>query len=169
VAIYCDGACDPNPGKAGTGIAVYKNSELNQLWYGLYNPTGTNNTAELLGLHHSLLLAKDEIENGQSVTIYCDSKYSIDCVTLWAIGWETRGWKKKGGEIKNLDIIKPAHALYKDIADSVQVKHVKGHAGVEGNELADRMSVIAIKQQEADLCQYTESLSISEILSMARG
>ena len=46
---------------------------------------------------------------------------------------------------------------------------MKGHAGVEGNELADRMSVVAIEQQEPDLRQYTESLSIPEILSMARG
>lgn len=169
VAIYCDGACDPNPGKAGTGIAVYKNEELDQLWYGLYNPTGTNNTAELLGLYHSLLLANSQVENGRSVTVYCDSKYSIDCVTKWAIGWKAKGWKKKGGEIKNLDIIKTAHSLYMDIAKKIQVKHVKGHAGVEGNELADRMSVVAIELQEPELHQYTESLSIPEILAMTRG
>ena len=169
VAIYCDGACDPNPGKAGTGIAIYENNKLSQLWYGLYNPAGTNNTAELLGLHHSLMFAKEHIEHGHSVTIYCDSKYSIDCITKWAISWQANGWKKKNGEIKNLDIIKPAHALYTAIANDVQVKHVKGHAGVEGNELADRMSVVAIELRETDLAQYTETLSIAEILSMVRG
>ncbi len=169
VDIYCDGACDPNPGKSGTGIAIYKKQQLNQLWYGLHNRSGTNNTAELLGLYHSLMFAKAAAEDGQSVTVHCDSKYSIDCVTTWACGWKAKGWKKKGGEIKNLDIIKPAHALYLEIADKVQVQHVKGHAGIEGNELADRMSVIAIERQEAELSQYTESLSIPDILLMARG
>jgi len=169
VDIFCDGACDPNPGKAGTGIAIYKKQHLDQLWYGLHNPSGTNNTAELLGLYHSLMFAQAVAETGQSVTIHCDSKYSIDCITTWACGWKAKGWKKKGGEIKNLDIIKPAHALYMDIANKIQVQHVKGHAGIEGNELADRMSVIAIERQEAELRQYTESLSISDILSMARG
>lgn len=169
VAIYCDGACDPNPGKAGTGIAIYKNDVLEQLWYGLHNPVGTNNTAELLGLYHSLMMAKKAIDDGLSVTIHCDSTYAIECVTKWAAGWKAKGWKKPKGEIKNLDIIIPAHAFFLEIADHVQVKHVSAHTGIEGNELADRMSVIAIEQREAELVQYTETLSISEILSMARG
>ncbi len=38
ISIFCDGACDPNPGKDGTGIAIYKKDQVNQLWYGLYNP-----------------------------------------------------------------------------------------------------------------------------------
>ena len=27
VVIYCDGGCDPNPGKAGSGVAVYQNDQ----------------------------------------------------------------------------------------------------------------------------------------------
>ena len=169
ISIFCDGACDPNPGKAGTGIAIYHKDKLEHLWYGLYNPAGTNNTAELLGLHHSLIFAQSAVEKGQSVTIYCDSKYSIDCVTKWANGWNAKGWKKANGEIKNLDIIKPAHALYLEIAKKINIAHVKGHAGVEGNELADRMSVVAIEQREIDLCRYEDSASITELLAMARG
>ena len=169
VNIFCDGACDPNPGKAGSGIAIYHKDKLDQLWYGLYNPAGTNNTAELLGLHHSLMFAQTAVEAGQSVTIYCDSKYSIDCVTKWAIGWKAKGWKKANGEIKNLDIIKPAHALYLEIAKKIKVAHVKGNAGVEGNELADRMSVVAVEKRETDLCRYEDSASVTELLAMARG
>lgn len=48
VEIYCDGACEPNPGESGSGIAVYRQGELSELWYGLYDANGTNNTAELL-------------------------------------------------------------------------------------------------------------------------
>ena len=48
--IYCDGACSPNPGKSGTGMAVYQQQQLIELWYGLYEPMGTNNTAELNGM-----------------------------------------------------------------------------------------------------------------------
>ncbi len=169
VSIFCDGACDPNPGKAGTGIAIYHKDKLDQLWYGLYNPAGTNNTAELLGLLHSLMFAQQAVDKGQSVTIYCDSKYSIDCVTKWAIGWKAKGWKKANGDIKNLDIIKPAHALYLEIAKKIKVAHVKGHAGVEGNELADRMSVVAVDKKETDLCRYEDFASINELLAMARG
>ena len=169
VDIFCDGACDPNPGKAGTGIATYKKGKLDQLWYGLYNPSGTNNTAELLGLHHSLLIAKAVTESGDSVTIHCDSIYAINCITKWANGWKAKGWTRKGGEIKNLDIIKPAHALYLTIADRIEVQHVSAHIGIEGNELADRMSVVAIERREVELCRYSESESVEEILALERG
>src|SRR5688500_13788734 len=49
--IYCDGACDPNPGHAGSGIAVYRNRHVTELWFGLHHPNGTNNTAELNALY----------------------------------------------------------------------------------------------------------------------
>ena len=56
--IFCDGACEPNPGKAGSGMAVYRAGELASLWYGAYNPAGTNNTAELNALLQALMLAR---------------------------------------------------------------------------------------------------------------
>jgi ribonuclease HI len=34
VSIYCDGACEPNPGNAGSGVVVYRDGELSELWYG---------------------------------------------------------------------------------------------------------------------------------------
>lgn len=169
VVIFCDGACDPNPGKSGTGIAVYKHKILDQLWYGLYNPTGTNNTAELLGLFHSLLIAKEAVLRDESVIIHCDSKYSIDCITKWAFSWKAKNWTKKGGEIKNLDIIKAAHAAYLEIADNIQVQHIKAHIGIEGNELADRMSVVAIERREEELCLFTDTESIPALLARNRG
>ena len=129
VVIYCDGGCDPNPGKAGSGVAVYQNDQLIQLWYGVYNPNGTNNTAELNALFYSLQLAQHATKQGLSAQILCDSMYSIQCIRDWAEGWEKNGWKKKTGEIKNLEIIKLAYALYNEIKDTVLLSHVKAHAG----------------------------------------
>jgi len=169
VMLFTDGGCDPNPGKAGSGMAVYRHAELAELWYGLYNPMGTNNTAELNALHQALMLAQIESDKGQSVTIFCDSKYSIQCVTQWAINWEKKGWKKAGGEIKNLELIKAMFALHQQLKDKIQVLHVNGHVGVEGNELADRMSILAIAQKDTDFCRYPEPLDIPAILSMRAG
>ncbi|MGF1754484.1 ribonuclease H family protein [Vibrio makurazakiensis] len=169
VKIFTDGACEPNPGEAGTGLAVYKHDELSELWYGLYQAMGTNNTAELQGLSQALLLAKQHLSSGLSVGIFCDSKYSIDCVTKWAIGWEKKGWTKAGGEIKNLDIIKPAYALYQEISAKITIHHVNGHVGIEGNELADRMSIVAIKTKDVNLSLYNDTSDISEILALRTG
>ena len=169
VTIYCDGGCTPNPGKAGSGVAVYRNGRVNELWYGLYETMGTNNTAELGALHQSLLIAQKEIHNGNKVQIKCDSMYSIDCIKKWAISWEKKGWTKKGGEIKNLEIIKIAYALYNEIKKDVDLSHIKAHAGYEGNELADRMTMFAIQETSKEFVKYSQEINVEEILKMRAG
>ncbi|MEL0608286.1 ribonuclease H family protein [Vibrio echinoideorum] len=169
IKIFTDGGCEPNPGEAGTGLAVYLNNDLTELWYGLYQPMGTNNTAELQGLKQAFIIAKEKLQAGLSVAIYSDSKYSIDCITKWAMGWEKKGWTKSGGEIKNLDIIKPAYAMYQELASQITIHHVNGHVGIEGNELADRMSIVAIASKEQDLNRYTETDDLTEILALRAG
>ena len=169
VKIFTDGGCDPNPGKAGSGLALYRNNTVSELWYGLFNPMGTNNTAELNALHQALLMAEKELNNGQSVAIFCDSKYSIQCVTQWAVGWQKKGWKKAGGEIKNLELIKEMFALHQQLKDKIQVLHVNGHVGVEGNELADRMSILAIDEKDLSFVRYNKAIDLTEILSMRQG
>jgi len=169
VTIYCDGGCTPNPGKAGSGVAVYRNEALFELWYGLYEEMGTNNTAELGALYESLCIAQEEARNGNKVTIKCDSMYAINCIKTWAISWEKKGWTKKGGEIKNLDIIKKAYFLYNEIKKDVKLLHIKAHAGFEGNELADRMTMYAIQEQSEAFVKYTEKIDVEKILKMRAG
>ena len=169
VTIYCDGGCTPNPGKAGSGVALYRNGKVSELWYGRYETMGTNNTAELGALYESLLLAKRERVNGNSVEIKCDSMYSINCIKTWAISWEKKGWTKKGGEIKNLDIIKLSYALYNTIKKDVPLTHIKAHAGFEGNELADRMTMYAIQERSEEFVKYSVPIDITSILKMRAG
>lgn len=169
VKIFTDGASEPNPGEAGSGIAIYQNNTLTELWYGIYQEMGTNNTAELNGLYQALLIAKDKINQNLSVGIFCDSMYSIQCITQWAAGWKKKGWVKAGGEIKNLDLIKMMYSLYQELEKSIEIHHVNGHVGIEGNELADRMSIIAIESKEQDLSLYRETMDIAEILASRRG
>ena len=167
--IYTDGGCEPNPGEAGSGMAVYRDGKISELWYGLYNPRGTNNTAELNALFQALVFAGEELKAKRSVVILCDSKYSIQCVSQWAAGWKKKGWKKAGGEIKNLELIQEMFALYETIKDRVQLLHVNGHVGVEGNELADRMSIMAIAEKNIDFDRYTRSIDLKEILALRAG
>jgi ribonuclease HI len=167
--IYCDGACEPNPGNAGSGIVVYRDGVPVELWYGLYNPHGTNNTAELNALHHALLMAEQAILTGEEPQILCDSRYAISCVTVWAEGWEKKGWRKAGGEIKNLEIIQESYALYQRIQSQVQVVHVSAHVGTEGNELADRMAMYAVQSREKELRRYPGPINVADVLRMRAG
>lgn len=167
--IFTDGGCEPNPGEAGSGVTVYREEHISELWYGLYNPKGTNNTAELNALFQAMMMAKDELKQNRSVVIFCDSKYSIQCVTQWAAGWEKKGWKKAGGEIKNLSLIQEMFALYQTLKSKIQILHVNGHVGVEGNELADRMSILAIEKQDPDFVRYQEDIDIETLLAKRSG
>jgi len=169
VRIYCDGACEPNPGHAGSGIVVYRAGELAELWYGLYNPVGTNNTAELNALYHALRMAEAEINGGNIVEVCSDSAYSINCVGSWAPTWEKKGWKKAGGEIKNLEIIQDCYAIYRRIEKKLTLTHVAAHIGTEGNELADRMAMLAVQRKEKKLRLYRETMDIPTLLKMRAG
>jgi len=169
VVIYTDGGCEPNPGKAGSGMAIYRKGELAELWFGLYNPNGTNNTAELNALHQALIVAKKVIAAGETVQIMSDSQYSIKCVCEWAYGWKAKNWTRKTGEIANLEIIKQAHELYDAMKADLVLQHVAAHIGIEGNELADRMSIHAIDQKHKSFSQYPAPMDISKILWLRTG
>jgi ribonuclease HI len=167
--IFCDGACEPNPGKAGSGMAVYRAGELANLWYGAYNPAGTNNTAELQALLQALILARTEIQDDKSVQVRSDSSYGLNAVTKWAAGWKKRGWRKAEGEIKNLEVIQELYALYQEIEDDVKLEHVSAHVGIEGNELADRMAMFAVEQRQVNWREYDAPLDIDKLLRMRAG
>jgi len=170
INIYCDGACSPNPGQSGTGVAVYHQSEIKELWYGLYEPNGTNNTAELNGMLEAFKLAKSYIKSGKSVQVLSDSKYSIDSITKWAAGWQKKGWKKADGQpIKNPELVQACFKLYQEIKNNVTITHVKGHANIQGNELSDRMAVFARMNREVGFKKFEGIINIKEILAMASG
>ena len=164
IKIYCDGACSGNPGNAGSGLAIYSNKKNPVLLHGAYEEYGTNNIAELNALYQALIIAR-QTNSTNIITIYSDSKYSIDCITTWAYSWKKNGWSKKGGEIKNLELIKEAHNLYETLKNKIEIFHVKGHSGVEGNELADRMAVYTIKAKNKDFAFYSYA-KIEDVLSL---
>ena len=123
--IFTDGSASPNPGPGG--FAVIENGEPIAL--GAENPS-TNIRMEGLALKKAF-----EILEGEEAEILTDSEFWVNVLMKWAPAWEKNGWKKKNGEIKNLDIVKPLFELYKN--SKVKLKWLKGHAGHEFNEMAD--------------------------------
>ena len=81
------------------------------------------------------MIAAIEYAAGEELEIHSDSEFWINVVTKWAPGWAAKGWKKKTGEIKNLDIVKRLYQLTQE--NPVEFVWVRGHAGTEMNELAD--------------------------------
>ena len=61
------------------------------------------------------------------------------------------------------------YECYLQIPSSLSIIHVKGHAGVEGNELADRMCFIAMQNKVKDLVKYEGDETIKELLALNSG
>ncbi len=154
IAIFCDGAC-PGNGKrsavAGWAWAAWPGGVARgePAYSGSGKPPGlaTNQRAELTALWSALQWARGQTD---PAVIHTDSMYAINCTQTWGPGWKRRGWKREGGEIQNLDIIRPLVELW--AAEAVprgwRLQHVRGHQTGSspeawGNNWVDRAAVAA--------------------------
>lgn len=87
------------------------------------------------------MIAAMKYAGTEGCEIHSDSEFWINVLTKWAPGWQARGWRKARGEIQNLDIVKELYGLY--LQYPVKLVWVRGHVGVEANELADRWANLA--------------------------
>lgn len=127
IVYYTDGSASPNPGPGG--FAVIRDNKP-YIVGGEATDITTNIRMEGLAIKTAI-----EDAAGEECEIFTDSEFWINVITKWAAGWEAKGWRKKGGEIKNLDIVREVYPLYK--SSRAILTWVRGHEGDEGNELAD--------------------------------
>ncbi len=133
--IFTDGSCSPNPGPGGWSCIGVENGVLTWKEHGGEIMT-TNNRMELLGVIAALRRIP-EGASGKVVDIYSDSDLCVKTLTLWAPGWERKGWVKGDGNApSNLDLVKEAFKLYKD-RPSARLTWIKAHDGSTWNEFAD--------------------------------
>lgn len=156
IHIFCDGACEPNPGSGGWGVVVYKDGrEIAALSGGLAETT--NNAMELTGMLEAIRWLIDHFMKDQAATIWCDSMYVVNGCNDWRHKWKRNGWSKKGpnspkredAEVKNLDLWKAIdEALNR--CSGLTIAWVKGHVGIAGNERADELSLLGRQSEIPD-------------------
>lgn len=127
VSIYTDGASSGNPGPSGIGVFLkYKNHEKS---ISRHIGNSTNNIAELEAIRVGLGEVK---KKDLPVRVFTDSSYAYGLLTL---NWKAHKNRRLVGAIRN---------LMADFSNLTIVK-VKGHSGIHGNELADRLAVKAVE------------------------
>lgn len=133
VAIYADGACSGNPGPGGWGVLLQAGGREKELSGG--EPLTTNNRMELTAAIQALRALKRPSE----VDLYTDSMYVRQGITEWLPRWKANGWRTADRKpVKNQDLWQ---ALDDAMRPHVVRWHwVRGHAGNEGNERADRLA-----------------------------
>ena len=123
---FTDGSASPNPGPGGYSVIEHGKPVA------LGSEDGDTTNIRMEG---KAILAALKDADGEKAEIFTDSEFWINVITKWAPGWEAKGWKKKGGEIKNLDIVQEVYPLYQK--SDATLTWVRGHEGDEGNEMAD--------------------------------
>lgn len=139
IEIFTDGSALAKKGhvdyqKGGCAAIFYSNGEeIKRFSRGFY-PTKIGRM-ELM----AVLLALKLLSKGQEAIIFSDSMYAVNCFNKkWLEGWEMQNWPDR---IKNKDLLKDILEEYRKFRKgNIRLKHVKGHIGIEGNELADKLS-----------------------------
>ena len=134
LGVFTDGSSIPNPGPGGWGAVWVEGGEVVAQRHG-HDPDTTNNRMELTALIEAFKMLPEDA----AITIFTDSRLCVDTITKWAPGWEKKGWKKKSGPIKNLELVQELLALYRAHPDCA-LEWIAAHSGNRWNEYADSLA-----------------------------
>jgi len=143
--VFTDGAC-PNNGKRNANAAwgallVSDNGYIVLDRFSGAIPLSesqTNQRAELTALLRGLEVAEKQLLRDSTlkkIQIWSDSQYSINCASVWGPTWKSRGWKKQGGEIQHLDLIRVLVEKTQVLGFKIEYKWLKGHKGGESQHV----------------------------------
>ena len=146
IKIYTDGGCRGNQSDnniGGWGAYMVYGDVSKEIKGGEINTT--NNIMELKGCIEGLKAIKNKT---LPVEVYLDSAYVLNGITNWIEGWKKKGWRtanKKPVLNKELWIELDSE---RNKFNNIEFIKVKGHAGNEGNEIADRLCNEAMDEIE---------------------
>jgi ribonuclease HI len=139
--LFTDGACTGNPGPGGWGVVHVREGKVLDQRHG-HDPQTTNNRMELM----ALIAAYEMLPADAEETIYSDSNLCVQTINDWAKGWQARGWKRKTGAIKNLELVQRAYQLSLE-HPKVRLQWIKAHNGSLWNEYADSLATAYMRDR----------------------
>lgn len=145
--LITDGACSGNGTDASRGgwaaILTAPDGAETVLTGGEY--PSTNNRMELMGALEGLAATPP----GSRVDLVTDSTYLANAISKgWLDGWQRKGWRTSSKQpVANRDLWE---RMIRELArhDVVTTTIVRGHAGHEANERADRLAVEAARDAQ---------------------
>ena len=149
--VHADESClgngtePPNPGGNAALIEAPAGDSVARWDFYECSPDTTNNKMALAGAIAALEWIRRQWRHAR-VLYVSDSAYLIKGMTEWVKGWETRGWKRKGGALENPELWQKL--VQAAAAHDVVWHWVEGHAGHAKNEYANYLATRAAERQE---------------------
>lgn len=143
VYIYADESCLGNQRqdvpRPGAAAGLLERFDQRKGWYrrdfAAFDPDTTNNRMALT----SGILGLTALRKSCDVVFTSDSQYLVRGMKEWVHGWARRGWRRKGGEIENLELWKQLVAA--SARHRVEWRWVRGHADHPKNEYANHLAI----------------------------
>lgn len=145
LALFSDGACRGNPGPGSYAFIVQNSRGEVLASEAQVSEQTTNNKMELSGVIKGLEYLSSQTTPMHQIFIYTDSKYVVDGMNSWVVGWKKRGWKKADNKVpENVELWQKLDELNSQM--NCTYLWVKGHAGHPQNEYVDELANIALDQ-----------------------
>ncbi len=151
VIIHTDGGCLNNPGPGGYGAVISIDGHRKEIYEGFVHTT--NNRMEL----KACIEALKSVDPALPVVLYSDSSYVVNGVSKgWARKWRKNGWIKSNGQpAENYDLWQEMLAVLN--GRQVEMRWVKGHAGIPENERCDELAGNAARRRDRRIDEAFEN------------
>ena len=133
IEVYTDGSCLGNPGKGGWAFLVNNEGVISSR--SGYSIKATNNQMELT----AAIKAIEFLVNHKEMSIYTDSNYLKNGITLWVTNWKKNNWKTASkNPVKNKELWERLDQL--NYLKKIKWKWVKAH---DTNKLNNEVDLLA--------------------------
>lgn len=138
IEVYTDGSCLGNPGKGGWAFLVNNEGVISSR--SGYSIKATNNRMELT----AAIKAIEFLVNHKEMSIYTDSNYLKNGITLWVTNWKKNNWKTASkNPVKNKELWERLDQL--NYLKKIKWKWVKAH---DTNKLNNEVDLLARQSAE---------------------
>lgn len=142
--VYSDGCYEPRSDTGGWAFIAYRDGVEIASGHG-GTARSSNNAMELAALLEAARWLNSNT-GGEAAILWTDSAYAVNGCLHWRHIWKNRNWRKKGADPKARTRPVPDAELWKAIDAELSANELiivtwcKGHAGLAGNEGADRLA-----------------------------
>lgn len=149
--LYTDGACRNNGYPDARAAWGFHSRYVEGSGLVPESEPQTSVRAELTAILKGLEALRDTFQRKRQtwpVEVMTDSEYAVNSMNKWILGWRQNGWvTSRGGRVAHKGLLQNIDNLSRspEFEDDVVFTHVRGHAGIPGNERADKLAKDELK------------------------